>query len=447
MSRLSDRLQHAWNAFRNNRDPTEYELNTGYSYSHRPDRPRFTKGNDRSIVNAIYNRIAIDVAGVSIRHVRLDENDRYLETIDSGLNNALTLEANIDQTGRAFIQDVVMSMCDEGSVAIVPTDTTLNPRNTGSYDILKLRTGRIKEWYPDRIRAEVYNENSGRKEEITLPKKMVCIIENPLYSVMNEPNSTLQRLIHKINLLDVVDEQSSAGKLDLIIQLPYIIKSEARKQQAEQRRKDIENQLAGGKYGIAYTDGTEKVTQLNRPIENNLMQQIEYLTKMLYGQLGITEEVMNGTADEKAMLNYNNKTIEPILSAITDEIKRKFLTKTARSQKQSIMFFREPFKLVPVDNLADIADKFTRNEILSSNEVRGLIGFKPSDEPNADELRNKNLNQSESGAPMDPTSEMPAEEDPNEARLTELENMSDEEIANLSDEERQQILDELDAMQ
>ena len=389
-----NRLQHGWNAFVG-RDPTpQYSYNEiGMGYSYRPDRVRFTRGNEKSIVTSVYNRIAIDAADINVEHVRLDDNDRFVEIVNSGLNNCLTIEANIDQTGRAFIQDAVMSLLDEGCVAIVPVDTSINPKNSGSYDINSLRTGRIKAWYPNNVRVEVYNEKVGRKEEIVLPKSFVAIVENPLYAIINEPNSTMQRLIHKLNLLDSIDEQSGAGKLDLIIQLPYIIKTEARRTQAENRRKEIEMQLAGSKYGIAYTDGTEHITQLNRPVENNLMAQIEYLTSMLYSQLGITQSILDGTANEATMLNYYNRTIEPILTAIVDEMKRKFLTKTARSQKQSILFFRDPFKLVPVSNIAEIADKFTRNEIASSNEIRQVIGWKPSSDPSADELRNKNLSQ------------------------------------------------------
>ena len=389
---LGSRLKHAWNAFFN-KDPTDYFKNVGTGYTYRPDRPRLTRGNERSIVTSVYNRLALDASSVSIQHVRLDENNRFLSVIDSGLNSCLTVEANLDQTGRAFIQDIVMSMLDEGSVAIVPVDTTFNPEITGSYDILSMRTGQILEWYPSHVKVRVYNEKTGRKEDIVVPKNTVGIVENPLYAVINEPNSTMQRLIRKLNLLDVVDEQSSSGKLDLIIQLPYVIKTEARRQQAENRRKDIENQLAGSKYGIAYTDGTERITQLNRSVENNLMKQIEYLTSMLYSQLGITQSILDGTADDKTMLNYYNRTIEPILSAIVDEMKRKFLTKTARSQLQSISFFRDPFKLVPVNEISEIADKFTRNEIMTSNEIRQIIGMKPSDDPKADELRNKNLSQ------------------------------------------------------
>lgn len=391
---LSDRLQHAWNAFLN-RDPTRIYEGYGSSSYYRPDRMRLTMGNERSIVVSVYNRIALDVAYIDIFHARLDDNGRYTEQIASGLNECLTLSANADQTGKAFLQDVVMSMMDEGCVAIVPVETINNPTITGSFDITNLRTAKILEWYPAHVRVELYNEKTGRKEELTLPKKMVAIIENPLYAVMNERNSTLQRLIHKLNLLDVIDEQSGSGKLDLIIQLPYVIKTQARKDQAEQRRKDIEMQLAGSKYGIAYTDGTEKITQLNRPVENNLMKQIEYLMSTLYGQLGLTPEILNGSADEKTMLNYYNRTIEPIISAICDEMKRKFLTKTARTQGQSIVYFRNPFKLVPVAELAEISDKLTRNEIASSNEIRQIIGWKPSKEPGADELRNKNLNQSD----------------------------------------------------
>lgn len=391
---FGSRLKHAWNAFLN-RDPTRDFRDVGVGYSYRPDRPRFTRGNERSIVTSVYNRIALDVASITIQHVRLDDNDRFIEVINSRLNNCLTLEANIDQTGRAFIQDVVMSMFDEGCVAIVPTDATDNPEFTESYDIGSLRAGKIVEWYPRHVKVRLYNDRTGRKEEVRLAKKAVAIVENPLFAVINEPNSTMQRLIRKLNLLDAIDEQSSSGKLDLIIQLPYVVKTEARRQQAEKRRKDIEDQLTGSKYGIAYTDGTERITQLNRPIENNLMKQIEYLTSMLYGQLGITQAIMDGSADDKAMLNYNNRTIEPIVSAIVDEMKRKFLSKTARSQKQSIMFFRDPFRLVPVADLAEIADKFTRNEIMTSNEIRQIVGMKPSDDPRADELRNANINQPE----------------------------------------------------
>lgn len=390
---LTDRLQHAWNAFLN-RDPTRIYNDYGPASYYRPDKFRPTFGNERSMVSSVYNRIALDVAYIDIFHAKLDEDGRYTEQIQSGLNECLTLSANIDQTGKAFLQDIVMSMMDEGVVAIVPVDTSLNPDKYGGYDILSMRTGKIKEWYPEHVKVELYNEKTGRKEDLVLPKNTIAIVENPLYAVMNEPNSTLQRLIRKLNLLDVIDEQSGSGKLDLIIQLPYVIKTPARKEQAEQRRKDIEMQLAGSKYGIAYTDGTEKITQLNRPVENNLMKQIEYLTSMLYSQLGLTQEIMNGSADEKTMLNYYNRTIEPIISAIVDEMKRKFLTKTARTRGQSIVYFRNPFKLVPVAELAEISDKLTRNEIASSNEIRQIIGWKPSDEPGADELRNKNLNQS-----------------------------------------------------
>lgn len=388
---LLSRAKRAWNVFLN-RDPTKSSWNQGYTSYYRPDRFRLSHGNERSIVTSVYNRIAMDVAAVDILHVRLDDNDRYVETIDSGLNNCLTLEANIDQTGRAFIQDIVMSMFDEGSVAIVPVDTIGNPFHSESYKIETMRVGKITKWFPSEVTVELYDDRSGKKREVTLPKRLVAIIENPLYSVMNEPNSTLQRLIRKLNLLDVVDEQNSSGKLDLIIQLPYIIKTEARRAQAENRRKDIEQQLAGSKYGIAYTDGTEHITQLNRPVENRLMSQIEYLTNLLYSQLGITQGILDGSADEKTMLNYFNRTIEPVLSAITGELKRKFLSKTARSQKQSVMFFRDPFKLVPVAEIAEISDKMTRNEIMTSNEIRQVIGMKPSDDPAADELRNKNLN-------------------------------------------------------
>lgn len=389
---LGSRLRHAWNAFRN-RDPTSSYKDVGSGYYYRPDRVRLTRGNERSIVTSIYNRIAVDVASVDIKHCRLDDNDRFISEINSDLNSCLTLEANIDQTARAFKQDLVMSMFDEGCVAIIPVDTTLNPNVTNSYDILSMRTGKILEWYPSHVKVRVYNEKTGKREDITVPKSTVGIIENPLYAIMNEPNSTMQRLIRKLSLLDITDEQTASGKLDLIIQLPYIIKSEARKQQAEQRRKDIEMQLAGSRYGIAYTDGTEKITQLNRSLENNLLKQIESLQNTLYAQLGITQAVLDGTADEKTMLNYNNRTVEPIVSAIVDEMKRKFLTKTARSQHQSIMSFRDPFKLVPINNIAEIADKFTRNEILTSNEIRQIIGMKPSDDPKADQLINSNISQ------------------------------------------------------
>lgn len=405
------RLKHAWNAFFN-RDPTPLKLDEGFTYSYRPDRPRLTKGNERSIVNAIYNRIALDVSALNIRHCRLDENGRYKQDVNSKLNRCLTMEANLDQTGRSFIQDVVISMLDEGCVAVIPVDTETNPTVSNSYDILSMRTGKILEWRPTTIKVRVYNEKTGVKEDIVVPKSVAAIIENPLYSVINEPNSTMQRLIRKLNLLDSIDEQSGSGKLDLIIQLPYIIKTEARRRQAEERRKDIEMQLAGSKYGIAYTDGTERITQLNRPVENNLMKQIEYLTSMLYSQLGITQSILDGTADEKTMLNYNSRTIEPIISAIVDEMKRKFLTKTAITQGQSIKFFTDPFKLVPINNIADIADKFTRNEILSSNEVRQIIGMKPSEDPKADQLLNKNITQPQENQEQSKNSEDEYMEEP-----------------------------------
>ena len=386
---FGSRLKHAWNAFTGT-DYTTYQ-DVGPGYSSRPDRIRLTKGNERSIITSVYNRIALDVAALNVQHIRLDENGRFLSVIQDGLNTCLTVEANIDQTARAFIQDIVVSMLDEGCVAIVPVDTTYDPSVTGSYDIQTMRVGKILDWYPQHVRVRLYNERTGAKENILVPKSTVAIVENPMYAVVNEHNSTMQRLIRKLNLLDVIDEQSGSGKLDLIIQLPYVIKTEARRQQAENRRKDIEAQLSGTKYGIAYADGTERITQLNRSVNNNLMSQIEYLTSMLYSQLGITQSILDGTADEKTMLNYNNRTIEPIISAIVDEMKRKFLTKTARSQSQSISFFRDPFKLVPVNDIAEIADKFTRNEIMTSNEIRQVIGMKPSDDPRADELRNKNL--------------------------------------------------------
>ena len=389
-------LQHGWNAFRN-RDPTSNYQNVGMSYSYRPDRPRFTRGNERSIITSVFNRIALDAAAIDIKHCRLDENNRFVSVVNSGLNNCLSLEANADQTARAFIQDIVMSMLDEGAVAIVPVDTSLDPKITNSYDILTMRTGKILQWYPAHVRLQVYNERTGNKEEIMVPKSTVAIVENPLYAVINEPSSTMQRLARKLAILDSIDEQNGSGKLDLIIQLPYVIKTEARRQQAELRRKDIETQLSGSKYGIAYTDGTERITQLNRPVENNLMSQIEYLTNMLYSQLGMTQDILNGTANEQTMLNYYSRTIEPIISAIVDEMKRKFLTKTARSQMQSIIYFRDPFKLVPVNSIAEIADKFTRNEILTSNEIRQIIGMKPHPDPKADQLINSNIAQPNNG--------------------------------------------------
>lgn len=393
---LRTRIQRGWNAFRN-RDPTTDYRDYGESYYYRPDRPMFTRGNERSIATSVYNRIALDASSIMIQHVRLDKNGRFSSVINSGLNNCLNLDANLDQTGRAFLQDAVMSMLDEGCVALVPVITDENP-DTGSYDIFSMRTGRIIEWHPAHVKVRAYNELKGRKEDLILPKSTVAIVENPLYAVINEPNSTMQRLIRKLSLLDVTDEQTASGKLDLIIQLPYVIKTPARQQQAEDRRKAIEMQLASSKYGIAYTDGTERITQLNRPAENNLMKQIEYLTNLLYSQLGITQTIMDGTADDKTMLNYYSRTIEPIVSAIVDELKRKFLTKTARSQGQSIMFFRDPFKLVPVNDLAELADKFTRNEIMTSNEIRQIVGMKPSDDPKADELKNSNISESKQEA-------------------------------------------------
>jgi putative sterol carrier protein len=397
---IGSRLKHAWNAFTNADE--QYRIRSdvvdiGGSYMFRPDRVRFRFSNERSIISSIYTRLSIDVAATDIRHVRLDENGRYLEDMDSGLNNCLTLEANLDQAGRQFRQDIAMTLFDSGVAAIVPVDTTLSPLETGGYDILTLRVGEVIQWYPKHVRLNLYNEAKGRREEITLEKKFVAIVENPLYSVMNESNSTLKRLIHKLNLLDIVDEQSSSGKLDLIIQLPYVIKSEARRSQAEQRRKDIEFQLKGSQYGIAYTDGTEKITQLNRPVENQLIKEVEMLTAMLYGQLGLTDAVMNGTADEKVMLNYFNRTIEPVVTAISEAMKRAFLTKTARSQRQSIMFFKDVFKLIPLADLAEIADKFTRNEILTSNEIRQIVGIKPSREAKADKLINSNMPVSDTG--------------------------------------------------
>ena len=412
---LISRIRTGWNAFINNRDPTTYKYQEiGASYSYRPDRTRLSGGNERSIVTSVFNRMAMDAAAIAINHVKLDNEGRYKESIESGLYNCLSLEANIDQTGRAFLQDLYMSMFDEGVVALVPVDTTDSPTETGSYDIQTVRTGKIIDWFPRHVKVRVYNDQIGRKQDIILPKSAVGIIENPFYAVMNEHSSTMQRLIRKLNLLDAVDEQSGSGKLDLIIQLPYVIKTEARRQQAETRRKDIEMQLAGSKYGIAYTDGTERITQLNRPVENNLLKQIEYLTSMLFSQLSITQSILDGTADEKTMLNYNIRTIEPIVSAVVDEIKRKFLTKTARSQKQSFMFFTDPFKLAPLNEIAEAADKLTRNEILSKNEVRQKIGYKPSSDPKADQLVNSNISQ-----PNDPKVEVPkksSEEEPEQIK-------------------------------
>lgn len=400
---FSSRLKHAWNAFVNNRDPTTKFMDIGAGYSRRPDRSRFTKGNERSIITSVYNRIALDVASLNINHCKLDKDDRFDHIVDSELNNCLTLSANIDQTGRAFIQDIVMSMLDEGCVAIVPVETDIDPTVEGSYKIHSMRTAKILEWYPEYVKVRMYNELTGNKQDIKLPKKMVAIVENPFYAVFNEHNSTMQRLVRKLNLLDVVDEQSGSGKLDLIIQLPYVIKTDLRRQEAEKRRQDIENQLSSSKYGVAYTDGTERITQLNRAVENNLLKQVEYLTNMLFSQLGITQSILDGTADEQTMLNYYSRTVEPIISAIVDEMRRKFLTKTARTQKHTIMFFRDPFKLVPVNNIAEIADKFTRNEIMTSNEIRQEIGMRPSKDPKADELRNSNISHAKEEFSTKPT--------------------------------------------
>jgi len=463
MASLVQRLQHAWNAFRNNRDPTDYigavynnpnPMTVGYASSSRPDRLRMTRGKERSIVTAIYNRIAVDTAAVRIQHVRINENGRYKEGIKSGLNDCLTLEANTDQTGRQLIQDVVMSMFDEGCVAIVPVITDTDPRISGGYDILSMRTGKVTQWYPDSVRVQVYNEMKGNKEEIVLPKSVVAIIENPFYAVMNEPSSTLQRLLRKLNLKDMIDENTGANKLDMIIQLPYTIKTDMRMAEAEKRKKKIEEQLTESKYGIAYIDATEKVTQLNRPLENNLLEQIRDLTTQLYGQLGLTAEIVNGTADEKVMLNYYNRTIEPILAAICDEMKRKFLTKTGRTQGQSIMYFQDHFKLVPVNNIADIADKFTRNEIMTANEIRSIIGMLPSEDPKADELRNSNMPQPEDGAegqgtpeePVDPEELEKARSDLLKAGLTEqdLSTLTDSEIVKLAEKLRNNELDDED---
>lgn len=393
---IGSRLKRAWNAF-TNRDPTGGYKSVGPGYSLSPSRPRLSRGNEKSIVNAVLTRIAMDAAAIDIKHCRLDKNGRYLEDVDSPLNDCFNLSANIDQTGRAFKLDIYLSLLDEGCIALVPIDTTDNPDDTNSYDINSMRVCRILDWYPRHVRVLAYNDRTGEKEELVMPKSQVAIIENPAYSVMNEPNSTMQRLKKKLSLLDATDEQSASGKLDLIIQLPYAVKGELRRQQAEERRKDIEDQLTNGKYGIAWTDGTEKITQLNRSVENNLMKQIEYLTNLFYSQLGVTQSVMDGTADEKTMLNYNNRTIEPLVAAVVDEVKRKFLTKTARTKGQSISYFTDPFKLVPVDNIAEIADKFTRNEIMTSNEIRQIIGMKPSDDPKADQLINSNISQPNQG--------------------------------------------------
>ena len=405
---ISTRFKNAWNAFRN-KDPSSF--NNGMGFSVRPDRARLTRGNEKSITTSIYNRIALDVSSINIQHVRLDDNGRYREIIDSKLNSCLTLEANIDQTNRAFIQDVVISMFDEGAVAVVPVDTTIDPKITDSYDIITMRTGKILEWYPEKVKVRVYNDRTGLKEDLIMLKKNVAIIENPLYAVINEPNSTMQRLIRKLNLLDVIDEKSASNKLDLIFQLPYTVRTETKRSQAEKRRGDLEQQLAESKYGIGYIDSTERVIQLNRPVENNLMSQIEYLTSMLYSQLGINQGVLEGTADSKAMSNYYDRTIEPIVSAIVDEMKRKFISKTARTQGQSIMYFRDPFKLVPILDLAVMVDKFTRNEVMTSNEFRQVIGMKPSNDPNADKLLNKNLKQTNSGAIPTTSSEINNEEE------------------------------------
>lgn len=404
MARFGAKLKHAWNVFtsqESKRNFRPYAGDYGSVSGGRPDRTRLIFSNERSIISSIYTRLSVDVASIDMRHVRTDDQRRYIEDIDSGLNSCLTLEANIDQAARQFRQDVAMTLCDRGVAALVPVDTSISPETSGGFDIKTIRVGEVVSWYPQHIRVSLYNEATGMREELTLPKTMCAIVENPLYAVMNEPNSTLQRLIRKLNLLDSTDEAVASGKLDIIIQLPYVIKSEARRQQAEQRRKDIEFQLKGSQYGIAYTDGTEKITQLNRPAENNLLKQIEYLTEMLYGQLGLTAEIMNGTADEKAMLNYFNRTIEPFLTAMVEAMRRSFLTKTARSQKQTIMYFRDPFRLVPVDNIAEIADKFTRNEIMSSNEIRQAVGIAPSKDPKADELRNSNMPQQTVQVPTD----------------------------------------------
>lgn len=424
MPSFTERVKSGWNAFFNNRDPTPYNYpvprvyeGIGSGNSYRPDRLRLTRGNERSFITAILNRLAVDIASIDIRHVRLDENDRYTETINDELNDIFNLSANLDQTGYAFRLDAILSLFDEGCIAIVPTDTDVDPA-TSSFTILTARVGQIVEWFPKHVRVRLYNESTGQKQDVIVRKDICCIVENPFYAVMNEPNSTFKRLVRKLNLLDVLDGQASSGKLDLIIQLPYVIKSDARRQQAEARRKDIELQLSSSKYGIAYTDGTEKITQLNRSLENNILPQIEYLTKQLMSQIGMTEEIMNGSADESTMLNYYNRICEPVLSAFVAEYKRKWLTKTARSQGQSILYFRDPFKLVPVQQIADFADKFTRNEILSSNEVRGIVGFKPSNQEGADDLRNKNLNQSDAQLREHSTEEINREEENQNAEET-----------------------------
>lgn len=430
MPTFFQRLQHSWNAFRGRDRPSSY---TGPASYYRPDQIRLRVGNDRSLITAIYNRIAMDVASNKIEHVKLDENGRYKEKVPDGLNNCLTLEPNLDQTSRAFIQDAVLSLFDDGCVAIVPTDTNLDPSKTTSYDILSMRVAKIVQWRPQSIVVSIYNEQTGQKEEIEVPKRLAAIVQNPFYMVMNEPNSTLQRLIRKLNILDAVDEQSGSGKLDLIIQLPYVVKSPTRKKQAEERRKDIEMQLAGSKYGIAYTDGTERITQLNRPVENNLLNQIEYLMNMLYSQLGVTPEILNGTASEDAMINYSTRTVEPILSAIVDEMKRKFLTKTARTQGHSIIFSSEPFKLVPASKIADIAEKFVGNEVLTPNEVRSVIGFKPADDPKADELRNRRLNQDgDKNQALDPAMmvQEPINQIQNDSSIMPVENPLPQQIVN-----------------
>lgn len=437
MPSFIERIKNGWNAFTNNKDPSTFAYqDLGYSSYYRPDRPRLLNGNERSIINSIFNRLAVDAASIEVLHARLDENHTFMEEIDSKLNRVLNISANIDQTGRALVQDIAMSMFDEGCVAVVPTDTDINPNYDNSYDILELRVGKIVEWRPNHVKVNLYNERTGIKEDVMLNKSAVAIIENPFYSVMNEPNSILKRLSRKLSLLDVIDEQNSSKKLDLIIQLPYVVKTEARRKQAEIRRKDIEKQLAEGKYGIAYTDATEHITQLNRSLENNMMGQIEYLTNMLFSQLGLTPEIMNGTASEEVMMNYYNRTIEPILTAITEEMTRKFLTKTARTQGQAIIFIRDPFKLVPISNMADLGDKFIRNEILTANEVRGKLGFKPSNEPKADQLGNPNM----------PVSEQiqNESEDTDEEGNPVVSELSQEELAQLSPEELQEMLDDLD---
>lgn len=427
---LRNRFKNAWDVFMNRNDVEPSYESVGINSYYRPDRVQYSRGNERSIISALFTRIAMDVASIDIRHVRLDDNGRYGMDMNSGLNNCLSFEANLDQTSRAFIQDLVMTMLDDGVAVAVPERTDVNPAHTASYDIQSMRVGTIVEWYPENVKVRLYNQRTGLKEDLILPKSLVAIIENPMYSVINEPNSTVKRLIHKLNLLDVIDEQSSSGKLDMIIQLPYTVKSDIQKRRADDRIRDIERQLNGSKYGIAYADATEHITQLNRSVENNLLSTIQYLTQMAYSQIGITQSILEGTASEQEQLNYTSHTIEPFVSAICNEFKRKFISKTARTQGQTIMFFRDPFKLVPVSQIAEIADKFTRNEILVPNEIRQIIGFKPADDPNADELRNRNISQSSEELAM--RNEMAGTED--DAAYDEVDNSSDTAVESNNDE-------------